>query len=261
MGRLDDRVAFVTGAARGIGVGIARRLAEEGAIVVCADRDDCSETANSIPASASGVKPKAVHFELTDTPNVESVIRGVAKEHGRLDIMVNNAGVAQPVHDVVDTPYEVFEEVHAINVRGVFAACRTAGGIMRDQRRGSMINISSQLGRLAWAGWGAYASSKFAIIGLTQALALELAPFGVRVNAVCPGTIETRLVHQGFAMVAERQGKDKDAMLAEHIADIPIGRLGQPEEVGALVAFLASDDASFITGASINITGGEMVFF
>jgi NAD(P)-dependent dehydrogenase (short-subunit alcohol dehydrogenase family) len=261
MGRLDDRVAIVTGAARGIGVGIARRLAEEGAVVVCADRDESSETASSIPASASGVKASAVHLELTDIPNVESVIRGVAHKYGRLDIMVNNAGVAQPVFDVVDTPYEVFEEVHSINVRGTFAACRTAGSIMREQRRGSIINISSQLGKLAWAGWGAYASSKFAIIGLTQALALELAPFGVRVNAVCPGTIETRLVHQGFAMVAERQGKDKEEMLAEHIAEIPTGRLGQPEEVGALVAFLASDDASFITGASLNISGGEMVFF
>jgi NAD(P)-dependent dehydrogenase (short-subunit alcohol dehydrogenase family) len=261
VGKLDDRIAIVTGAAQGIGVGIAHRLADEGAVVVCADRDDSSETAKSISASASGVKADSVYFELTDIDNVESVIGGVASEYGGLDILVNNAGVAQPVHDVVDTPIEVFEEVHAINVRGVFAACRAGGRIMRDQGRGSIINVSSQLGKQAWPGWGSYASSKFAVIGLTQALALELAPYGVRANAICPGTIETRLVHQGFEMVAKREGKKKEEALAEHIATIPIGRLGRSEEMGAIVAFLASDDSSFITGAAINATGGEKIFF
>lgn len=261
MGRLDERVAIVTGAARGLGAGIASRLADEGAIVVCADIIDASETAAGLAASPSGVSAKAVHLDVTDTPQVEEVINGVAQEYGRLDILVNNAGVAQPILDMIDTTDEIFERVFAVNVRGVLACSRAAGHIMKEQRSGRIISTASQTGKRAWPGWGTYSASKFAVVGMTQVLALELAPYGITVNAICPGTMQTDMTLTGFGMAAEQQGRDRDEMLAEKAESIPMGRLGNASDIGAMVAFLASDDAAFTTGASLNLTGGEEVFF
>lgn len=261
MGRLDDKVTIVTGAARGLGEGIARRFADDGAIVVCADVIDATETAASLPPSASGVKAKAVHLDVTDTPQVEEVIKGVAAEHGHLDVLVNNAGVAQPILEMIDSPDDVFEKVFAVNVRGVLACSRVAGHIMKDQGSGRIINTASQTGKRAWPGWGVYSASKFAVVGMTQVMALELAAHGVTVNAICPGTMQTDMTKTGFGMAAEQVGGDRDEMIAEHAKGIPMGRLGTAEDIGALAAFLASDDAEFTTGASINLTGGEEVFF
>jgi 3-oxoacyl-[acyl-carrier protein] reductase/sorbitol-6-phosphate 2-dehydrogenase len=261
MGRLDDKVSIITGAARGLGAGIARRFAAEGAIVVCADILDASDTAASLPPSASGVPAKAVHLDVTDTPLVEEVINGVAEEHGRLDVLVNNAGVAQPILQMIDSPDEVFEKVFAVNVRGVLACSRAAGHIMKRQGSGRIINTASQTGKRAWPGWGVYSASKFAVVGMTQVFALELAEFGVTVNAICPGTMHTDMTKTGFGMAAEQEGRDRDEMITEHAKGIPMGRLGTGDDIGALAAFLASDDAAFTTGASINLTGGEEVFF
>lgn len=261
MGRLDDKVAIVTGASRGLGEGIARRLAEEGAAVVCADLLDASRVAASLPIAPSGAKPIAVELDVTNTGQVDSVINEVAERYGRLDILANNAGVAQPIADCIDTTDEVFERVFAVNVKGVFACSRSAAHVMKKQNWGRIINTSSQTGKVAWPGWGVYSASKFAVVGLTQVMALELAPYNITVNAVCPGTMQTDMTNTGFGAAAAMQNRDKDELLAEHIATIPLGRLGTPADIGAMVAFLASDDASFTTGASINLTGGEQVFF
>ncbi len=261
MGRLDDKVTIVTGAAKGLGEGIARRFAEEGAIVVCADVLDAAETANSLPPSASGVPAKAVYLDVTNTLQVEEVIKGVAAEHGRLDVLVNNAGVGQPILDMIDSPDDVLEEVFAVNVRGVLACSRVAGHIMKDQGSGRIINTASQTGKRAWPGWGVYSASKFAVVGMTQVMALELAAYGVTVNAICPGTMQTDMTRTGFGMAAEQENRDRDEMIAEHAEGIPMGRLGTGEDIGAMAAFLASEDAAFTTGASINLTGGEEVFF
>ena len=261
MGRLDDKIAVVTGASRGLGEGIARRLAEEGAAVVCADLLDASAVADSLPAAPSGARAKAVRIDVTDTDQVEEVMRSVAAEYGRIDILANNAGVAQPIAGVIDTPDEIFDRVFAVNVRGVLACSRAAAHIMKGNNWGRIINTASQTGKVAWPGWGIYSASKFAVVGLTQVLALELAPYHITVNAICPGTMLTDMTRTGFGAAAQTSGRDRDEMLAEHIETIPMKRLGTPEDIGAMAAFLASDDAAFTTGASINLTGGEQVFF
>ena len=261
MGRLDDKIAVVTGASRGLGEGIARRLAEEGAAVVCADLLDASAVADSLPAAPSGALAKAVRIDVTDTDQVEEVMRSVAAEYGRIDILANNAGVAQPIAGVIDTPDEIFDRVFAVNVRGVLACSRAAAHIMKGNNWGRIINTASQTGKVAWPGWGIYSASKFAVVGLTQVLALELAPYHITVNAICPGTMLTDMTRTGFGAAAQTSGRDRDEMLAEHIETIPMKRLGTPEDIGAMAAFLASDDAAFTTGASINLTGGEQVFF
>jgi 3-oxoacyl-[acyl-carrier protein] reductase/sorbitol-6-phosphate 2-dehydrogenase len=261
MGRLDDKIAVVTGASRGLGEGIARRFADEGAVVVCADVLDASEVATSLPVAPSGAKPMAVRLDVTNTDEVEAVFNSIADEYGRVDILANNAGVAQPIADVIDTADEVFERVFAVNVRGVLACSRAAAHIMKRHDWGRIINTASQTGKVAWPGWGIYSASKFAVVGLTQVLALELAPSNITVNAICPGTMLTDMTRTGFGAAAANAGRDREELLAEHIATIPMQRLGTPDDIGALAAFLASDDAAFTTGASINLTGGEQVFF
>jgi NAD(P)-dependent dehydrogenase (short-subunit alcohol dehydrogenase family) len=261
MGRLDDKVALVTGASRGLGEGIARRFADEGATVVCADILDASEVAGSLPASPAGAKPKAVHLDVTDTDEVHAVVSAIAEEYSRIDILANNAGVAQPIADVIDTPDDVFDKVFAVNVRGVLACSRAAAHVMKQHEWGRIINTASQTGKVAWPGWGIYSASKFAVVGLTQVLALELARYNITVNAICPGTMLTDMTRAGFGASASMLGRDREELLAEHIDTIPMKRLGTPDDIGAMAAFLASDDAAFTTGASFNLTGGEQVFF
>ncbi len=261
MGRLDDKVAIVTGSSRGLGEGIARRLASEGAAVICADIMDASDVATSLPAAPSGVSPKAIHLDVTDPGHVDEVFGSVAEEYGRIDILANNAGVAQPIAEVIDTSDEVIDHVFAVNIRGVINCSRAAAHIMKENGWGRIINTASQTGKVAWPGWGIYSVSKFAVVGLTQVMALELAPYDITVNAICPGTMFTDMTKTGFGMAARMAGRERDDLLADHIATIPMKRLGTADDIGAMAAFLASEDAKFTTGASLNLTGGEQVFF
>jgi NAD(P)-dependent dehydrogenase (short-subunit alcohol dehydrogenase family) len=255
MGRLDSKVAVVTGSARGLGAGIARSFGAEGAVVVCADLGDASETAASLP------RAEALRLDVTDRKGVAAAFDDVVARHGSLDILVNNAGVAQPIADVVDTEDAVIDRVFAVNVRGVVNCSSAAVRHMRRQGAGKIINTASQTGKQAWPGWGIYSASKFAVVGLTQVMALELVNDGITVNAICPGTMVTDMMYTGFGEAAAQAGLDRDAMIAEKAASIPMGRMGTPEDVGALALFIASDDCSFTTGAQFNLTGGEMVWF
>jgi len=260
MGRLDDRVALVTGAARGLGEGIARHLAADGAVVVCADVLDATEVAASLPASPSGRKSKAVHIDVTDTAEVDEVIGELGREFGSLDILCNNAGIGQPIAHVVDSPDDLIDRVFAVNVRGVIACTRAAARIMKEQMRGRIINTASQVGKTAWPEWGIYSASKAAVIGITQVTAVELAPWNIQVNAICPGTMLTDMTRTGFSG-GLKEGTTLEQALADKGASIPMKRLGTPDDIGSLCVFLASDECSFTTGAAINLTGGEMVSF
>src|SRR5207302_1002919 len=162
MGRLDNRIALVTGSARGLGEGIARALAREGAIVVCADVLDAGAVADSLPKSPDGRSGRAISLDVTDGPQVEAAIEGIAKEFGSLDILANNAGISQPVGTMMETPDEVIDRVFAVNVKGLISCSRAAARVMQEQRRGRIVNTASQVGKSPWPGWGTYSASKAA---------------------------------------------------------------------------------------------------
>jgi NAD(P)-dependent dehydrogenase (short-subunit alcohol dehydrogenase family) len=265
MGKLDGKTALVTGAAQGLGEGIARRFAAEGAVVTCVDRLDADHIAASLPVSSDRRKSGAAIVDVTDRGAVEAAISRHVDDYGRLDILVNNAGTYR-VAEIIDDSDESFHQQFAVNTWPVFVACRAAGRYMKDQRWGRIINTASQLGKVARAGYGVYSASKAAVILLTQALALELGPFGVTANCICPGSMATALLSDangrpGLEVAAER-GIGVNELFADYIAaKIPVGRLGEPADMGALATWLASDEGGFMTGSAVNLTGGEQVFF
>ena len=261
MGRLDNRIALVTGSARGLGEGIAKALAREGAVVVCADVGDATAVAESLPVAPDGRRSRAVRLDVTDTPAVEQAVKEIVDDYGSLDILANNAGVAQPILEMLDAPDDVIDRVFAVNVRGLIACSRAAGRVMKEQRSGRIVNTASQVGKSAWPGWGVYSASKAAVIAVTQVMALELAPFGVTVNCICPGTMLTDMTRTGFGEAAQTAGRDVGEMLAEKADSIPLGRMGTADDMGNIVAWIASDEACYTTGAAFNLTGGEQVFF
>ena len=258
MGRLDNRVALVTGAARGLGAGIAVALAREGAFVVCADLIDADETVTSL---ANG-RGNAISLDVTRPDDVEKAVAQIVAQHGRLDIVANNAGCSQPIASVHETTDETIGRVLDVNVKGVIHCSRAAARAMIDlDQGGRIINTASQAGKRAWPGWGIYSASKAAVIAITQAMAIELAPNRITVNAVCPGTMDTDMTQTGFGQAADSAGTTRDALLAQHINTIPLSRLGTPEDMGLMCAWIASDECGFTTGAAFNLTGGESVFF
>jgi NAD(P)-dependent dehydrogenase (short-subunit alcohol dehydrogenase family) len=258
VGRLEGRVGLVTGSARGLGAGIARSLAQEGAFVVCADLLDARETASSLP----GAGGSAIVLDVTRPDDVDSAVADIIARHGGVDIVANNAGVAQPIGTFLETTDETIARVLDVNVKGVIHCSRAAGRAMIDRGQGGrIINTASQAGKCAWPNWGIYSASKAAVISITQAMALELAPHRITVNAVCPGTMETDMTYTGFGQAAESVGTPRDALIAQHAQTIPLSRLGTPEDMGLMCAWIASDECRFTTGAAFNLTGGESVFF
>jgi NAD(P)-dependent dehydrogenase (short-subunit alcohol dehydrogenase family) len=202
-----------------------------------------------------------VHLDVTDTREVEDTVLSVVAEYGSLDVLANNAGVAQPIASMLETTDEVIDRVFAVNVRGVIACSRAAGRPMAEKGWGRIINTASQVGKVAWPGWGMYSASKAAVIAVTQVMALELAPHRITVNCICPGTMLTDMTRTGFGASAKAAGRDVEEMLREKAESIPLGRLGSPEDMGNMAVFIASDEARYTTGAAFNLTGGEQVFF
>jgi meso-butanediol dehydrogenase / (S,S)-butanediol dehydrogenase / diacetyl reductase len=241
---LDARVAVVTGGARGIGRGIVDALAVRGADVVVADLD---------PDIAAG--GEAVRVDVTDEGSVRDLVRDVIARHGRLDILVNNAGVSRSL-PFVDIDEAEWDRVFAVNVKGVYLACRAVVPHMMQRRSGKIVNISSMVGKEAIPLFVHYSASKFAVLGLTQGLAKEMAPYDVNVNAVCPGVVRTPLWEPLLDQLAATKGIARDEAFDEFVSGIPLGRPQEPEDIGEVVAFLASDRARNMTGQGINVTGG-----
>src|SRR2546430_8531657 len=240
---LTDRSAIGTGAGRGIGEGIARKLAEEGATVVCADVN-----VNDATSVAAGLGPGAIgaRVDVSNSSECDALISDVHERFGRLDILVNNAGINRDamLHKMTD---EQWQQVIAVDLSGVFFMTRAASRIMRAAGQGRIVNISSAswMGNIGQAN---YAPAKAGVVGLTPTAAKELARSQVTVNAICPGFIDTQMT-RGIP----------DAIREQQVAKIPLGRMGQPADVAAVVAFLASDEAGYVTGEVINVGGGYVL--
>ncbi|OYQ34049.1 short-chain dehydrogenase [Sandarakinorhabdus cyanobacteriorum] len=251
MERLTGKVALVTGAGSGIGAAAARRLAQDGAAVLLTDIDAAAgdETAQSV--AAGGGRVAFCAHDVTDSAAwVAAVARAVA-EFGRLNILVNNAGISGGRHELLDHSLEAWRQILAVNLDGVFLGLRHAGPQIAAAGGGSVINISSILGKVGLGGAAAYCASKGAVTLLSKAAALEWAPLNIRVNSVHPGFIDTPLVSNALA-TREDGNEMRVALMAAH----PLGRFGLPREIGDAIAFLASDESSFMTGAELVVDGG-----
>ena len=253
--RFIGKTVLVTGASRGIGAGIALRFAREGANVVVSDvAPHVEETAKQI--AALGVRAIPVLCDVTDRAQVEALYGRAMKEFGRLDVSVQNAGVITiaPIDRLTEAEWN---KVLAVNTTGVFLCCQAAAKHMMKQRSGRLINTASGQARQGFIYTPHYAASKFGVIGITQSLAKELAPFGITVNAFCPGIIETDMWAYNDQAWGKLLGNYKPGeLMAEWVRNIPMKRAGTPEDVAGAIAFLASDDAAYITGQTLNIDGG-----
>jgi 3-oxoacyl-[acyl-carrier protein] reductase len=250
MGKLDGRVAFVTGAGRGIGAATALRLAEEGARVVLADIDPegCQQVATQIEQANS--QALAVSCNVADKAAVEAAFQQAVERFGRLDILVNNAGVLRDnlLFKMSDEDWETVMNVH---LKGAFLCSRAAQTHMVQQKYGRIISLSST-SALGNRGQSNYSTAKAGLQGLTKTLAIELGPFGITANAVAPGFIDTEMTRA----TARRQGHDPDQVIEMASKSIPVRRVGQPRDVANVITFLASEEAGFVTGQVIYIAGG-----
>ena len=244
MNRLAGKIAIVAGAARGLGRGIAERLASEGATVVVTDVNEAGakEAADEIANGAIGIG-----CDVSDYDSVESMVADVKERFGRIDVLVNNAGwdLAAPF---LDLDRDVWPKIIGINLYGVLNTSKAVLPVMAEQGSGSVVNISSDAGRVGSSGEAVYSAAKGGVIAFTKSTARELARKQVRVNVVCPGPSDTQL----FAEFAGDNQGLRDALTKA----IPLRRLGQPEDVAGAVAYFASDDSTYVTGQTVSVSGG-----
>jgi NAD(P)-dependent dehydrogenase (short-subunit alcohol dehydrogenase family) len=241
--RMGGKVALVTGAGSGIGLATARRLADEGAVVVAGLLDETQRPA--VPGL------DALVLDVRSEADWDAAMRHLEAAHGGLDVLVNSAGIHRP-GTAEQTTAALWGEVMAVNLWGTFLGCRSAIPLLRGRGGGAIVNLSSIAGIRGVPGSVAYNASKGGVVALTMALAADHAADQIRINCVCPGAIETPIIEQIVAAAP-----DPKALRAMLVARHPLGRLGRPEEIAAAIAFLASDDASFMTGVALPVDSGR----
>jgi 2-hydroxycyclohexanecarboxyl-CoA dehydrogenase len=243
MGRLEDKIAIVTGGGQGIGKAIAGKLAAEGAVVVVTDLDEASakETADALPGAI------AIRADVTDRQGVQAMVTRVVEQFGGIDVLVNNAGWDK-ASSFVDSDPADWDRIIAINLYGVLHTCKAVLPIMAGQGGGTVVNLASDAGRVGSSGEAVYAAAKGGIIAFTKTVAREMARSGINANAVCPGPTDTPL----FASIGGDNPKLREAL----IRAIPMRRLAQPTDLANVVAFLASDEAAYVTGQTVSVSGG-----
>src|SRR5262245_27924339 len=255
MGRLDGRIAIVTGGARGIGRAIVERLAADGARVTFCDLAQAGGDETARELKASGLDAAFVPADITREADVERLVTVVAQSHGTVDVLVNNAGI-NAYFDAASMTEAEWDSVFAVDLKGAWLCAKHALAPMRRQRRGSIVNIASIHAQLTMAGMFPYAAAKAGLVGLTRSLALDCARENIRVNAVLPGWTRTRLVEEWFRMQPDPRAAEQSVLDAH-----PGGRIATPAEIANVVAFVASDEASAMTGAAVAVDRGLGVRF
>ncbi|MGE5290696.1 MAG: SDR family NAD(P)-dependent oxidoreductase [Micromonosporaceae bacterium] len=251
-GKLTGKVAVVTGAGSGIGRAAARLFASEGAAVAVVDRDDPAAARTAAEIAGAGGSALAVVADVADPGQVAVAFERIASEFGQVDVLYNNAGVNSS-GSVADATEDDWDRCLAVNAKGTFLCSRAAARSMMRTGGGSIVNQGSVAALVGVANFASYCASKGAVVALTRSMSVDLAPRGIRVNVICPGTVYTPLMEP---LLRARGGGDVEAGLALTTAKYPIGRLGTPEEIAKVALFLACDDSSFLTGSIITADGG-----
>ncbi|UCC89619.1 MAG: SDR family oxidoreductase [Anaerolineales bacterium] len=256
-GRLEGKVAMVTGAGQGIGRGIALSLAQEGAHVVVNDIvwDTAQATAEEV--KRLGRQSLAVQADVSQSTQVSELVDRASEEFDAVHILINNAGIAVPAF-ITELSEETWDRTLRINLKSMFLCSKAVAPLMMEQGYGKIVNLSSKSGKKGGLWLTAYCASKFGVIGFTQSLALDLAPYGINVNAICPGTVYTPLWDNVLKdAYARKLNIDPEEVRDYYSSKIPLGREVTMQEIGNVVVFLCSDESSYMTGQAINITGGQ----
>ena len=253
----EGQIALVTGAATGIGRAIAMKFASLGASVIVTDMNEngAKETAAQLPDPTGKARHTSAKLDVTDKAGIRALMDRVAKEYGRIDILMNNAGVSS-MHHLTELTEEEWDLNFNVNVKGMFLVTQAAAPLMIPNRGGRIVNTCSMAAVKADATLPHYTASKFAVLGLTKAMALEFAEYGITVNCVCPGYVKTSMQAREIVWEGEMRGISPEEVLQGYIDKTPLGRLCYPEDVADVVGFLVSPEAKFLTGEAVNVAGG-----
>jgi NAD(P)-dependent dehydrogenase (short-subunit alcohol dehydrogenase family) len=256
---LKDRVAIITGGGRGIGRGVALRFAREGAKLALVDIEQAhlDETAKELDAQVAGAEHISLQGDVSSSADVQRFFDSTIERFGRLDILVNNAGIGNPPVPIIDMPEEAWDRTIAVNLKSVFLCSKLAARqYIKQGGGGRIISVASQAGKTGYPRLTPYCASKAGIVLFTQAFAKEVGEHKINVNCVCPGTIDTPLL-RGAGMGFQATDEMFKQLIGTVLPSIPLGRLGYPADVAKVITFLASDDADYMTGQAINISGGQ----
>ncbi len=255
---LKGKVAVITGAAGDLGKALTRRFFSEGVKVVGVDiNPEVIETLEKIKEDYAGSDSLALVADITKIKDVQNMVSQTVERYGRVDILVNNAAINKPANAIITTSQEDFDELVDVNFKAIFLCTREVAKEMIKKKNGNIVNIGSYFGKTGHPFFSVYCATKGATVLFTQVAAIELAPYNIRVNEICPGDMDTEMHNKAIREEAEKRGMSFEEMYKLDLKTIPMGRVARTEEIAAGVAFIVSDEAQYITGQAININGGR----